>query len=165
MVEVDHPSGPSWLLASDADRAAADDDPPANVDRASDADRRVAGAPAAGALAAGATQAAAGSGRAGGRSGRPGEVRLLGAFDSLLLGYADRRLHLTADQARLVNPGGGILKPLLSIDGRVVGTWSRPSGMVEVHPFRPLIDDESAAVDAEADDVVRFLRRGPSPRT
>ena len=102
---------------------------------------------------------------AAGRSRRSTGVRLLGAFDSLLLAYADRRLHLSADHAPLVNRGGGMVKPLLVVDGRVAGTWSRPWGRVEVHPFRPLTGDVSAAVEREAADVVRFLRTGPNPRS
>ncbi len=92
---------------------------------------------------------------------RPGPTRLLGAFDSLLLAYADRRLHLSPDQARLVNPGGGILKPLVIVDGEVVGTWTRPRGKVEVLPFGATAAAAPTAVEREAADIERFLRACP----
>ena len=87
---------------------------------------------------------------------RSAPTRLLGAFDSLLLAYADRRLHLTPDHAALVNPGGGILKPLVVVDGEVVGTWSRPRARVEVAPFRDLTP-AVADIAREEKAVARFL--------
>ncbi len=92
---------------------------------------------------------------------RPAPSRLLGAFDSLLLAYADRRLHLSPDHAPLVNPGGGIVKPLVVVDGEVVGTWSRPRGQVELRSFRALAPEETRRLDGEVGAVARFLH--PSP--
>ena len=85
---------------------------------------------------------------------RRAPTRLVGAFDSLLLAYADRRLHLSPDHAPLVNPGGGMVKALVVDDGKVVGTWSRPPGRVDVRPFP---SSSAGNVDREADDVRRFL--------
>ncbi|MEA2973923.1 MAG: hypothetical protein QOG82_2381 [Actinomycetota bacterium] len=104
-------------------------------------------APSAWLLAVEADQAAA-------AARRRAPTRLVGAFDSLLLAYADRRLHLAPDHAPLVNPGGGMVKPLVVDDGEVVGTWSRPQGRVEVRPFP---SSSAGDVDREADDVRRFL--------
>ncbi len=95
--------------------------------------------------------------RAAAAARRPGPVRLVGAFDFLLLAYADRRLHLSPDHARLVNPGGGMVKALVVDDGRVVGTWSRPAGRVDVRPFE---ESSAANVEREAEDVRRFLDVG-----
>ncbi len=67
---------------------------------------------------------AADADRAASAARRPAPARHLGPFDSLLLAYADRRLHLSPDQSRLVNAGGGMVKPVVVDDGRVVGTWS-----------------------------------------
>ena len=97
---------------------------------------------------------AAGVDRAVAAARRPGPTRLVGAFDSLLLAYADRHLHLSPDHARLVNPGDGMVKPLVVVDGRVAGTWSRPGGGVDARPFPT---SSTPAVDREADDVRRFL--------
>jgi hypothetical protein len=69
---------------------------------------------------------------------------LLPAFDELLVGYADRSAAVDAAQAFGVNAGGGILKPTVVVDGRVVGTWKRalaPGGVA----FSPTwFDDPSA---------------------
>ena len=83
---------------------------------------------------------------------RAGGVRLLGAFDDLLLGYADREL-LVASHARDVNAGGGIVRPTVLADGRIVGTWARRRGGIEFTWFAGPRDD----VDAEVRDVERFL--------
>jgi hypothetical protein len=86
--------------------------------------------------------------------GERAPVRLLGGFDTFLLGYADRSLHLPAEHAKEVNAGDGILRPIVLDDGRAVATWSfgrrRPP---EVIPF----PDEHPDTAAEAADVVRFL--------
>lgn len=65
------------------------------------------------------------------RAGAPAQApdapvppRLLGAFDPYLLGWKDRAFAVPAEQARQVHPGGGILRPVATRDGRVVGTWS-----------------------------------------
>ena len=97
---------------------------------------------------------AADTDRAAAAARRRAPTRLVGAFDSLLLAYADRRLHLSPDHARLVNPGGGMVKALVVDDGEVVGTWSRPQGRVDVRPFP---SSSAGNVDREADDVRRFL--------
>ena len=55
----------------------------------------------------------------------PPRAHLLPAFDELLVGYADRRAFVDESRTRQVNTGGGILKPTLVVDGRVVGTWKR----------------------------------------
>jgi hypothetical protein len=102
----------------------------------------------------------------------PGPVatRLLGAFDTLILGYADRSLHLHPDHARAVNAGGGRIKPVVVTDGRVVATWKlrRAQGKVqcEVTPFpaTPGRTDTDTSVEVEVevevevDDIERFLR-------
>ena len=69
-------------------------------------------------------------------------VRLLGAFDNYNLGYVDRGFALAAEHERRVNPGGGIVRPSITVDGRCVATWSsKRSGerlAVTIEPFEPL---------------------------
>jgi hypothetical protein len=93
-------------------------------------------------------------------------LRLVGGFDTLLLGYADRTLHLGAEHARRVNAGGGIVHPTVIADGRVIGTWAyRRTGRrhaVDVAPFRGLTGDERRQVEREAADVGRFLGSDPA---
>jgi hypothetical protein len=82
----------------------------------------------------------------------PPAVRLLPAFDGLLLGHRDRALTVRPEHARAVLPGGGILRPTLLAAGRVEGTWRFERGAPEVAPFVPPGPDAAA----EIADVVRF---------
>ncbi len=97
-------------------------------------------------------------------AGRPSPVRLLPAFDALLLGYADRSRFVPASRARAVNAGGGLIRPTVLADGGVIGTWSlrRSAGeaRVDVTAFGrpgPAIRRE---IEREAAAVTRFVRRG-----
>jgi hypothetical protein len=90
--------------------------------------------------------------------------RLLPAFDSYLLGYADRAAVLDPAHARRVNAGGGWLHPCVVHGGRVVGTWrlDRAGGGVAVDLFDAgtgAAPDAAGrrALAAEARDVGRFL--------
>ncbi len=55
--------------------------------------------------------------------------RLLGAFDPYLLDWRDRSHAVAARHARAVAPGGGIVRGVATVDGRVVGTWTRREGI------------------------------------
>ncbi|WP_210515374.1 winged helix DNA-binding domain-containing protein [Hymenobacter terricola] len=53
-------------------------------------------------------------------------VQLLPGFDEYLLGYKDRQAVLDAGHADKIVPGGnGIFKPMVVVDGQIVGTWKR----------------------------------------
>jgi hypothetical protein len=97
----------------------------------------------------------------------PCPVRLVGGFDSFVLGYRHRSLLLDPAHATLVNAGGGMVRPLVVIDGGVAGTWAlRRQGRhhrAEVAPFRPLTRAQTSAVEAEVADVGRFLDISPTP--
>jgi Winged helix DNA-binding domain len=81
-------------------------------------------------------------------------VRLLPAFDTLLLGHRDRALTVRPEHARDVVPGGGILRPTLLVDGLVEGTWRLERGRPAVAPF----GEAPEGLEEEAADVVRFRR-------
>jgi hypothetical protein len=49
----------------------------------------------------------------------------LPAFDEFLVAYTDRSAALDVAHKLKVNDGGGILKPAVVVDARVVGTWQR----------------------------------------
>jgi hypothetical protein len=68
-------------------------------------------------------------------------IRLLGHFDTYLLGYRDRSLALPAEFAPKIQTGGGFLTPHVVLDGRVVGTWRNVRGEVLVAPF---VEEEGA---------------------
>lgn len=76
----------------------------------------------------------------------PSPLRLLGAFDSLLLGHADRSPIVPPEHARRVNAGGGMIKPVVVSDGEIIATWSPSTRTVDL--FRPLNPDDSAALKA-----------------
>lgn len=88
--------------------------------------------------------------------GPPGEgeplVRLLGGFDNYLLGYRDRGLMLDQRYAKRINAGGGLVRPALVVDGRVLGSWRRDGGRVVVEPFEAVPEElwaaEVAAVES-----------------
>ncbi|MFJ8041800.1 DNA glycosylase AlkZ-like family protein [Kitasatospora sp. NPDC096147] len=82
-------------------------------------------------------------------------VRLLGAYDNFLMGYRDRSLMLDQRFAKRVNAGGGVVKPALVVDGRVLGVWSKgKGGQPVVEAFEPLPE---AVWAAEAEAVTDFL--------
>jgi hypothetical protein len=78
--------------------------------------------------------------------------RLLGPFEPLLLGWADRT-PIVGDRGDLVT-SNGIFRPFALVDGRAVASWSLTGGL---QPFSPLAPEVTKALDAEAADVRRFL--------
>ncbi|AXB43503.1 winged helix DNA-binding domain-containing protein [Amycolatopsis albispora] len=89
-------------------------------------------------------------------------VRLLGHFDTYLLGYRSRELAVPAEHDRRIQAGGGFIMPAVLVNGRVVGTWrqERKKGVLEVRvePFGELPGCLRSALSAEVDDLGRFLR-------
>ncbi len=92
---------------------------------------------------------------AGQRDHRVPPPRLLGAFDPLLHGWVNREPILGATQGIItVN---GIFRPFALVEGRAVGTWTMPDGVVELDRLAELTDAVEEALAAEAADVRRFL--------
>ncbi len=92
-------------------------------------------------------------------------VRLLPYFDSYVLQHEDKTALLPRSlHHRLYRPQGWIA-PALLVDGRVVGVWSYaaagPSTTVRVEPFGPLSSSIIDGIEREADELGRFLGRGP----
>ncbi len=75
----------------------------------------------------------------------PGAL-LLPAFDEYLVAYRDRDAVLDPRQAYRVNAGGGMLDPVVVLDGRVVGTWRRELGRRAVAIEVELFGSASPAV-------------------
>lgn len=87
-------------------------------------------------------------------------LRLLSAYDNYLVGYRDRELII--DPLRRPDVYiGGVIRPTVLLDGRIIGTWrlirKAGSASVEVTPFGELTRKVRAAIDAEADDIGRFV--------
>jgi hypothetical protein len=87
-------------------------------------------------------------------------LRLLPMFDNYLIGYRDRDEFVD----RAVRPHvyvGGIIKPAVLLDGRVVGIWklvlARRRARVELSPFDKLTARIRATLEAEVADIGRFL--------
>jgi hypothetical protein len=53
----------------------------------------------------------------------PPEVRLLGAFDTLMLGWRNREPFVSAAEDKRLLPGGGVIRPVVLVGGRAAGTW------------------------------------------
>jgi hypothetical protein len=87
-------------------------------------------------------------------------VKLLPAFDEYTVAYQDRSL-LVADKAKHASAGYGLLNPVVVIDGRVVGTWSRVmdkrSVSVRTRLQRKLTTIERDALQETAKRYAAFL--------
>lgn len=87
-------------------------------------------------------------------------LRMLSAFDNYLVGYRDRSL-LIAPEHRAHVYLGGMIRPTVLLDGHVVGTWRlsrrRAGADIEVTPFSEMPAKAQACVDAEIEDIARFL--------
>ena len=79
-----------------------------------------------------------------------GTVRLLGPFDTFLLGYADRTLLLDPPHADQVQAAG----PQVVVDGQVRGTWRRRDGRVVVEQFGHVPVSE---LDVEVESVLAWV--------
>lgn len=90
------------------------------------------------------------------KEGAVPRVKLLGHFDPYLLGYKDRSFALDPAYARRVQRGGGFLQPVVLVDGRVAGTWSRvwrgDTMRVTIDAWAPVPPGELAA---EIEDLNR----------
>jgi len=87
------------------------------------------------------------------------ETRLLGHFDTFLLGYGERSV--PAGYTRKVQSGGGFVMPVVSVGGRVLGGWrqrsSKDSLIIEVTPFTTILERLPGELAAEVADLGRFL--------
>ncbi|HSX28261.1 MAG TPA: winged helix DNA-binding domain-containing protein [Candidatus Saccharimonadales bacterium] len=93
---------------------------------------------------------------------RSSSVHLLPPFDEYLLGYTDRSAVLQAAHATHINPGAnGMFKPIIVVDGQVIGTWKRTitkrGVTVAFSPFSPVAAAISLALEAAAERYATFL--------
>ncbi len=88
-----------------------------------------------------------------------GPARLLGHFDPLLLGYRSRDFVLDPRYASRIQAGGGFIRPVVLVEGRVAGTWRLDRGRITVEPFEPLTAGARDGLAADGADIARFLGR------
>ena len=92
---------------------------------------------------------------------RGGQVRMLGNFDTFLLGWKDRGFSVAGEHALHVKAGGGgWIRPVIVEDGIVVGGWrsARKGARLEIAlnlPGRELARLRPK-IDAEIADLARF---------
>jgi hypothetical protein len=99
----------------------------------------------------------------------PAPPRLLARWDSLLLSHATRereRVIAEAHRPRVFSKNADVL-PTFLVDGFVAGTWQleRTDGAaaITLRPFPKLRRDDAAALEAEADRLLRLM--GEASRT
>jgi hypothetical protein len=84
--------------------------------------------------------------------------RLLGPYDPLLLGWTSRE-DVLGPHHQLVTVNG-LFRPFALVRGRAAAGWSMPRGEVVIEPFGRLRKADAAALDKDAQDVVRFFATG-----
>lgn len=88
-------------------------------------------------------------------------VHLLPAFDEYFLGYTHRDAILNPRYDKRVVSGNGVFRPILVIDGQVVGVWNRQvkkgSVIITPGPFTALSHAEDQAVVEAANRYGAFL--------
>jgi Winged helix DNA-binding domain len=84
--------------------------------------------------------------------------RLLGAFDPLLLGWTSR--DEVVGPHKLLVTINGIFRPFALVDGRAVATWRYAGGKVTIEPLGKVTKKATAALEADAAAVERFLAGG-----
>ena len=84
--------------------------------------------------------------------------KLLGPYDPVLHGWVSRDAIL-GDHRHLVT-SNGLFRAFAMADARAVATWRGSNGKVVIEPLEPISAKVTAALEGDADDVVRFLDRG-----
>lgn len=87
--------------------------------------------------------------------------RLLGMFDPVLHGWADRSF-VVGDYPGAIT-SNGIFRPTVLVAGRVAGTWTMPAGVVTLRTPQMTTAEVMANLRHEAADVLRFLGLASTP--
>jgi hypothetical protein len=95
------------------------------------------------------------------RDAEPLGCQLLPAFDEYLVAYRKRDAIIAPRDAKRLNAGGGMLRPSVVFDGRVIGTWRREltkGGVaVELHLFERPSRTEQETIARAVETFGRFL--------
>lgn len=90
------------------------------------------------------------------RAETPAPARLLPAFDNTLLSHADRT-RIVADEHRPLVINGGLVEPVILVDGLVAGVWHLRNGRVDLEPFGRLPRVAQRELRAEARSLEAFV--------
>jgi hypothetical protein len=86
---------------------------------------------------------------------------LLPPFDAYLLAYKERSLALDPAYAKRVNPGGGMLKPTVLVNGEIRGFWSyktqRRGMAISLQPFKDFPSRARDLIDTAASQLGSFM--------
>ena len=84
--------------------------------------------------------------------------RMLGQFEPILLGWESRtEIVGAAAEAQSIVTSNGIFRPFGLVKGKAVATWRLQKGVPELAPFAPISKADRAALEADGEDVARFL--------
>jgi hypothetical protein len=83
--------------------------------------------------------------------------RLLGAFDPLLLGWTSR--DEVVGPYKMLVTNNGIFRPFALVKGRAVATWRLAAGKVTIEYLERVAKKDTAALDADAAEVLDFMNR------
>jgi hypothetical protein len=91
-------------------------------------------------------------------------VQLLPPFDEYTVAYKSRDSILDPRFAKRLTSGWGMLSAVVVIDGRVAGNWKRTlrgrdAVVIDVSPFRVLLQRERRALEKEVANYATFLGR------
>jgi hypothetical protein len=81
--------------------------------------------------------------------------RLVGAYDPVLLGWTSRE-QIIGPHNHLVT-SNGLFRPFAMVKGRAVATWKLNRGKVTIEPLERISKPATAALEADAADVERFM--------
>lgn len=90
-----------------------------------------------------------------------GQVRMLGNFDTYLLGWKDRGFAVSNEHAAHIKEGGGgWIRPVIVRDGEVLGGWrsTRKDGRltISINLDAQMRSEIGDAIEAEVSDLARF---------
>ena len=95
------------------------------------------------------------------RSNDSPSLRLLPAFDNYLLGYSTRTHAVSSEDEPRVWPGGGIIRPTVIYDGRVIATWKfgrrKKRPLILISPLDEIRSDCTSQLEIEMDELSRFF--------
>jgi hypothetical protein len=85
----------------------------------------------------------------------PAPPRLLPAFDTLILAHADRS-RVISDEYRRAVIRGGLVDPVVLVDGFVAGRWKLTKGRAELEPFESIPRAAERELRRELEAVASF---------